>query len=312
MDVELRHLRYFLAVAEWGSFSRAAEVLKVTQPTLSEQIRLLERETGPLFKRHPRGAYLTPAGTAMMPLAEDALRATRAAVQTARDIGASRLSQLRVGVVPGSCSHLISAFAAAYRAAFSECALTIREATYFQAPEDLLQDRFDVILTRLPIEDEHFLSYDLEREPLELFIGPNHPLAESTQLPVEDVLDFPIVHGTPDAKPQMMDYWLLTRYRNGELPRIAGNSAVSVAEFGYQIMAGNGAAVGTPSTRRSVGISRSEMPSVLLLCVEPSMAVAVHRRNDRRPEVGAFCLGAVQVCKALATLSEGLHGESGA
>uniref|UniRef100_UPI002AD533B8 LysR family transcriptional regulator n=1 Tax=Frankia sp. Cr1 TaxID=3073931 RepID=UPI002AD533B8 len=311
MELELRHLRYFLAVAEKKNFTRAAAALCVSQPTLSEQIRALEREAGTrLFTRRPGGTDLTPAGAAMIAPAQSALQAARDALQTARDIGASRLSRLRVGVVPGACSQFIAAFAAAYRTAFPDCELTLCEVTYFDAPEDLVQGRIDVMLTRLPLDAERFCWHELVKEPVELFIGPHHPLAMCTALPVEEVLDVPILRGPPNAEPWMMDYWLLTRYRNGEPPRVAGEGATRVSEFAYQVTAGNGSATGTASMRRAVGVRQTDLPSVLLLGVEPNAAVAAQRRNDPRPEVRAFCLSAVQVCKALAALPDGLPDRS--
>src|SRR5207244_3985197 len=88
--MELRHLRYFVAVAEEGSFLRAASRLRVAQPALSKQIRDLEREVGvKLFERLPRGARVTPAGEDFLRNSRNALESAARAVATARRTGSA-------------------------------------------------------------------------------------------------------------------------------------------------------------------------------------------------------------------------------
>jgi DNA-binding transcriptional LysR family regulator len=100
--VELRHLRYFVAIAEEHSFTRAAERLWVAQPGLSTQIRRLEAELGvQLFERHTRGADLTPAGELFLERARVALAAAETAVATGRDFEAGVIGSLRLGVISG-------------------------------------------------------------------------------------------------------------------------------------------------------------------------------------------------------------------
>src|SRR5258707_3949063 len=96
--VELRHLRYFAAIAEEGSFTAAAERLWVAQPGLSTQIRRLEAELGVrLFERHARGVTLTPAGTLFLERARVALAAADAAAATGLDLQAGAGGRARRG-----------------------------------------------------------------------------------------------------------------------------------------------------------------------------------------------------------------------
>ncbi|NDY92450.1 LysR family transcriptional regulator [Ideonella livida] len=107
-QLELRHLRYFLAVADTGSFSRAAEKLFIAQPPLSAQVRQLEGLLGQtLFTRHARGAHLTPAGEALLPRARAVLAAV-AALPEALD-APEAAPRLALGYVPSASSTVLPA-----------------------------------------------------------------------------------------------------------------------------------------------------------------------------------------------------------
>ena len=98
--MELRHLRYFVAVAEELNFGRAAERLRIAQPPLSRQVRDLERELGTaLFERVPRGVELTPAGRAFLPEARLTLAQAERAQRTAQRAAQGETGRLRVGFV---------------------------------------------------------------------------------------------------------------------------------------------------------------------------------------------------------------------
>src|SRR6201987_1457083 len=98
-DMELRHLRYFVAIAEERSFTRAAERLWVAQPGLSTQIRRLEAELGvQLFERHARGVDLTDAGELFLERARFVLAAADTAAATGRDLEAGLVGTVRLGV----------------------------------------------------------------------------------------------------------------------------------------------------------------------------------------------------------------------
>jgi DNA-binding transcriptional LysR family regulator len=103
MAMELRHLRYFVAIAEERSFTRAAERLWVAQPGLSTQIRRLEAELGVrLFERHTRGVDLTQAGELFLERARVALAAADTAGATGRDLEAGVVGSIRLGIASGA------------------------------------------------------------------------------------------------------------------------------------------------------------------------------------------------------------------
>src|SRR3954451_25197675 len=142
--MELRHLRYFVAVAEERSFTRAAERLWIAQPGLSQQIRALERELGvQLFDRLSRGVLLTEPGRQLLEKARPAIAAADDALETARDAGAGFVGHLRVGVSTQARSELWSRLVEAFRAQRSQVELTVVEAESGTVLRDLRDCRLD-------------------------------------------------------------------------------------------------------------------------------------------------------------------------
>ena len=143
--MELRHLRYFVAVAEAGTTVRAAARVHVAQQALSRQLADLERELGvALFARHPRGMALTPAGEEFLDYARGALAANARAVEHVRRHGAGR-QVLRVGVVEyGRGQHLVLRAAADFRARYPHVAVAVDGAPYAGHPGLLRAGRLDV------------------------------------------------------------------------------------------------------------------------------------------------------------------------
>jgi DNA-binding transcriptional LysR family regulator len=153
MNIELRHLRYFVAVAEEASFTRAARRVHVAQQVLSTQIRQLEEAVGTvLLRRTSRGVVLTPAGAAFLDSARATLAGLERGVAAARHAAASVSGRLRVGSSVAAAgdmrSRLLAAFAAAYPAV--ELELVTYDLTAPAA--GLLDHRTDVALIRPPVD----------------------------------------------------------------------------------------------------------------------------------------------------------------
>jgi DNA-binding transcriptional LysR family regulator len=146
--MELRHLRYFVAVAETGSLSRAAEKLFIAQPPLSVQIRQLEEAMGtPLFVRHPRGVRLTAAGEALMPEARALL--DRAGHLKDRLQGDGGL--LSLGYVPSASSTVLPELLRMLRAAYPPLRIELREMISSAQAEALVAGHLDAGIARGPV-----------------------------------------------------------------------------------------------------------------------------------------------------------------
>ena len=145
--MELRHLRYFVAIAEERSFTRAAERLWVAQPGLSTQIRRLESELGvQLFERHTRGVDLTDAGELFLERARTALAAADAARSTGHDLGEGLVGSVRLGIVTGAGWPGTSALLGHFGRERPAVELTVVEAYGGTLLCDLRDGRFDAII----------------------------------------------------------------------------------------------------------------------------------------------------------------------
>ncbi|MFJ4714054.1 transcriptional regulator CynR [Streptomyces sp. NPDC088785] len=142
--VELRHLRYLLAVVEHGTFTRAAEALHISQPTLSQQIRALERAVGqPLLDRSGRAVRPTDAGAVYAGHARRALRELAAGEAALRDVQDLSRGRLRLAVTPTFTAYLVGPLLAALHARHPGLDLSVREATQEHIGEGLTADELD-------------------------------------------------------------------------------------------------------------------------------------------------------------------------
>jgi len=182
--MDLRHLRYFLAVAEERHFTRAAEKLGIQQPPLSQQIRQLEDELGTkLFHRLTRGVELTGSGTFLMQEARqilDHVERTKAAVQS---LGRGTSGHIRVGFSNASYFNpVVSQVIHDYRERYPEVVLTPVQSVTASLVQSLHNAEVDVAFLRAPFDEEGLGSDLIVEEPLVAVIPAGHPLAGNTGL----------------------------------------------------------------------------------------------------------------------------------
>jgi len=193
--MELHQLRYFVAVAETGSFTRAAEREGVTQPTLSEQIlRLESKDKGigrRLFDRLGRKVVLTDAGQVLLGHAQGVLAAMGEAERAVRDSGEG--GRLRVGAIPTVAPFLLPPAVTRFRKDHPAVQLLLKEDLTERLLADLLSGELDVALMALPIRDERLHVEKLFSEPLVVALPPGHKLAAKAEVKLADVVDEPFI-----------------------------------------------------------------------------------------------------------------------
>ena len=186
--MELRHLRYFIAIAEERSFTGAAERLWVAQPGLSTQMRRLEAELGvQLFERHPRGIDLTQAGELFLERARVAVSAAAAALATGRDLEAGVIGSLRLGLAAGARWPLASELLLRFGRERPGVELTVVEAYGRTLWRDLRAGRLDALIAPTGHGSADLRALELGYEDWVVLVGTGHPLAGIGSLDAEDL-----------------------------------------------------------------------------------------------------------------------------
>ncbi len=193
--MELRHLRYFVAVAEERHFGRAAARLHIAQPPLSQQIRRLEAELGePLLYRTTRNVELSPAGEVLLERAREILAATDSAVDDARRAARGEYGRLAIGFTGSSTYEMLPSLAAALRRELPGVALELRGELLTPAQVTRLIDgTLDLGLLRPPVHERELSIEVLRSEPLIAVLPQSHPLATSDSVPLELLESDPFV-----------------------------------------------------------------------------------------------------------------------
>jgi len=186
--MELHQLRYFCAVADSGSFSRAAEQSHVSQPSLSQQILKLEDELGArLFDRLGRSVRLTDVGKAFLPRARAVLRELEAARGDAVERKESLGGPVTVGVIPTVAPYFLPPCLTAFSRKFPQVHLTVVEEITPVLLERLRASSIDVAILALPVRGHEFEAVPLLTERLFAALPPKHKLAVRRSLALKDL-----------------------------------------------------------------------------------------------------------------------------
>jgi DNA-binding transcriptional LysR family regulator len=176
--MELRHLRYFIAIAEERSFTAAAERLWIAQPGLSTQMRRLEAELGvQLLERHPRGIELTQAGELFLQRARVAVSAADLALATGRDLEAGVIGSLRLGLAAGTRWPPASELLRRFSCERPGVELSVIEADGGRLWRDLRAGRLDALLAPIGHAAADLRTLALGDEEWVVLVGAGHPLA---------------------------------------------------------------------------------------------------------------------------------------
>jgi DNA-binding transcriptional LysR family regulator len=182
--MELRHLRYFVIVAEEGHVTRAAERLDMQQPPLSVQIKRLERELAvQLFRRKPRGVELTEAGHALLEDAREILARAERAVERTQRAARGEQGRISVGITPTSTYHpFVPQVIRSFREAFPLVLVTLEEFRSHELVDRLQHERIDVAFVRMPpANPSGIVVRPLLEEPMVLALPKAHDLVRRTR-----------------------------------------------------------------------------------------------------------------------------------
>lgn len=187
--MELHQLRYFVAVAETGNFTRASERNHITQPSLSQQILNLEKEVGhKLFHRLGRKAVLTEAGTTFLERARRILFEVENAAKELKD-SPSLDRRITVGAVPTVAPYLVAPLVERCRETHPNLVIHVREDFRSDLSRLVVEGDLDLAVVTLPVKDHRLSIEPLLTEPLLLVVGKNHPLAGRSEISVNDLVD---------------------------------------------------------------------------------------------------------------------------
>jgi len=186
--MEMHQLRYAVAVARTGNFSRAAEQCHVAQPSLSQQIQKLEEELGErLFDRLKREVKLTPAGEVFLRRAVRILEEVDAAKREAKDATDLLRGTITIGVLPTIAPYLLPDAIAAFVRQYPGVEIVVQEDTTAGLVKLALAYEVDFALASRPIKDERLEVRELFTEELLLALPPEHPLSRRRTIKVSDL-----------------------------------------------------------------------------------------------------------------------------
>jgi len=175
--LNLRDLRYLVAVAEHRHFGKAAEACFVSQPTLSTQVRKLEDYLGvTLIERTSRQVLLTPTGEKLVDQARVVLREADELVKIARQARDPFGGEFRLGIIPTVAPYLLSRILPTIRAHFPSLEIQLVEAQTETITRELRQGRLDAVILALPVSGEHLHAVPLYAEPFYVAVSPQHPM----------------------------------------------------------------------------------------------------------------------------------------
>ncbi len=183
--MELRHLRYFVAVAEELHFGRAAERLHIAQPPLSQQIKQLETELGfELFYRTRRSVELTAAGAVFLDSVQEIFLQLERAIATGRRTSRGEEGKLVIGFVSSAAYNVLPSLLQRFRAQFPGIDLTLRELTTNVQVQRLQENRLDIGFVRPPLAAPDLAQEEILREPLVVALAEKHPLARRKRVAI--------------------------------------------------------------------------------------------------------------------------------
>ena len=219
--MELRHLRYFVTVAEELHYGRAAKRLRMTQPPLSQQIRQLEDELGvQLFRRRGRNVELTDAGRVFLEEAQGTLVQAEHAVQNARRAARGEIGKLDIGLVVTAAYRVVPSILHHFRERNPGVKVVLHELTTPEQTQALHDEKIDVGFLRLPVFSNILEIETVFREPLVVALPENHLLAAEEEIPLKKLANEQFILSPPRLRLAWHDQIMCLCQQAGFIPQI--------------------------------------------------------------------------------------------
>ncbi|MCV7437717.1 LysR substrate-binding domain-containing protein [Mycobacterium seoulense] len=279
IDLDLRLVGYFVAVAEHRHFGRAANALRIAQPSLSRQIRRLEQQLGVrLLDRTPQGTRLTEAGEVFLPRAKALLRAAAQAAAQAR--AAAQPSRITIGYTTGM---IVTPAVREMRREHPDAEVQVTHLDWGHALDALHGHRVDAVVTRLPFPTDGLHVTVLYDEPRVLAVPIDHRLAGRDFVTLDDIADEPMPR-VRNSDPAWSAYWRIDPRPDGR--RAPDGPFIDALEDKFELIA-SGQAVAITAGFHGNSL-RPDITTVPLKGVDPCHVVLATRAGDRSRLVAAF------------------------
>lgn len=295
IDMELRHLRYFVAVAEELHFRKAAERLHIAQPPLSQQIHNLEEELGArLFERANRRVRLTEAGTSFLKEAREILQHAERACEIARRADRGETGRLSVGFVGSVVHYFLPEVFRLFRKRFPDVELVLHELNTAEQVKALLDKRIGIGFLYPPFRDERLEFQAIIRAPFIAAMPEKHPLSRLDVIPLIELSQEQFIVFTRSSEPVIRDIFISMCRSAGFSPRMAQEAsqiqtvlAIVASEFGICLI---------PDYIKNI-----KRPGVVYKPLAPPLTMAelavAYRNDDPSPLVKSFVKVTMEVVR---------------
>jgi len=279
--MELRHIRYFLAVAEERNFTRAAEKLGIGQPPLSQQIRSLEQELGaPLFLRVPHGAELTDSGKAFLPEARALIVQAERAVRLAKRGAQGEIGHLRLGFTSSSIfTPVVQNILRIFHEQYPQITFSLEEKNTSILLEKIAEQSIDAAFIRPgSTNPDGVKTYRLIEEKTLIALSTQHPLAKKSAIPLAALAQEPLILFHREAGPALFDETIAAFKQAGVTP-IISHEAPQITTVGNLVAAGFGFSIVPASIASQIRIDGVKYLKIIGIAPTVPVALAI-RENE--------------------------------
>lgn len=284
--MEIRHLRYFVAVAEELHFGRAALKLHIAQPPLSMQIRQLEDELGvSLFHRTSHQVLLTEAGKAFLDETRAILAQLEEACRTTQRIGRGEVGYLRLGFIDSAVYEVLPVLLQHYRIHYPEVEMILRQMSSREQIDALRHNQLDLGILRPPLSDESLEAFTIRQEPFVVVLPLRHPLAQQKDISLSELKEEPFILFTQQIKTDFVEQVRRLCQRASFEPRVVQNVQEMQTLIGL-VSAGFGVSLVVASTHNL--LSRGVAYRPIRDATEEAELILAWRKHDTKETLQAF------------------------